>query len=398
MIGICLFAFVGIIGIYAFHVHRLHRRLARNEAKILRLEDKKKELHSRLKRREKRLDVLFSSVSEAIFRVDQQGLVLAANAQAQGVFRPDEELALPQPMLLFYRDPDWQQTFTKALQTRTKATALPDIHVNGQVLAARLASLGKKQALLLCVDITRQARLERQRQTFLANMMHDLKTPLTSMLGYARSIQSFVGRPELQQESAEIIANEAKHVSSLLDSLLALDRIESSNLSGEVRHSSLSSACTHVCDAMDFQRKKKQITMHTDLPDEAPALAMDFDDLCRVLMNVLLNAIQHSPAGAVIDLVAEYGSGFCNVRVSDEGPGIPEKYLDRVMERFYRVEKDRSRNGDGGHGLGLAIVREFLAAVGGRISLKNRDPHGLLVSIRIPLSPNEPLIKSGQTS
>jgi len=398
MIGICLFAFVGIIGIYAFHVHRLHRRLARNEAKILRLEDKKKELHSRLKRREKRLDVLFSSVSEAIFRVDQQGLVLAANAQAQGVFRPDEELALPQPMLLFYRDPDWQQTFTKALQTRTKATALPDIHVNGQVLAARLASLGKKQALLLCVDITRQARLERQRQTFLANMMHDLKTPLTSMLGYARSIQSFVGRPELQQESAEIIANEAKHVSSLLDSLLALDRIESSNLSGEVRHSSLSSACTHVCDAMDFQRKKKQITMHTDLPDEAPALAMDFDDLCRVLMNVLLNAIQHSPAGTVIDLVAEYGSGFCNVRVSDEGPGIPEKYLDRVMERFYRVEKDRSRNGDGGHGLGLAIVREFLAAVGGRISLKNRDPHGLLVSIRIPLSPNEPLIKSGQTS
>jgi len=387
MIGICLFAFVGLIGIYAFHVHRLHRRLTDHEAKILRLEDKKKELHSRLKRREKRLDVLFSSVSEAIFRVDQQGLVLAANAQAQGVFRPDEELALPQPMLLFYRDPDWQRMFTKALQTRTKATALPDIHVNGQVLAARLASLGKKQALLLCVDITRQARLERQRQTFLANMMHDLKTPLTSMLGYARSIQSFADNPELQQESAGIIADEAKHVSSLLDSLLALDRIENSNLSGDAGGPSLlSSACAQVCSAMAFQCEKKKITMHTDLPDEAPALAIDFDDLCRVLMNVLLNAVQHSPAGAVVDLVAEYGNGFCNMHVIDDGPGIPEKHLDRVMDRFYRVEKDRSRNGDGGHGLGLAIVREFLEAVGGRISLENRDPHGLLVRILIPLA------------
>jgi len=380
---IALLLLVGLIAIGGGYIRRLRRRSREYRAQIQRLEVKKQELQSRVKRRGRRLDVLFSSVNEAIFRVNQQGMVLAANRQAQHVFRPGEELALPQPMVLFYRDPGWQQRFSEALSTQ-ESSSLPDMHVNGQVLAARLTPLTKKQALLLCVDMTRQATLERQRQTFLANMMHDLKTPLTTMLGYARSIQAFTDNPKLQQESAEIIANEAKHVSSLLDSLLLLDRIENIDRSAG-SNSLLSTACAQVSVALSFQCQKREVTIRIDLPEKEQELSIALEDLCRVLMNILLNAIQHSPKGAVVDLRVEIENDSYRICIDDDGPGIPEQHLGRVMDRFYRVEKERSRNGEGGHGLGLAIVRELLEASGGKVHLQNRDAHGLQVELRIPL-------------
>lgn len=376
-----ILASLAILLVYVAHVLSMRQRLYVQVRKISRLEHDLSEMESILKRREKRLDVLFSSVNEAVFRVDRQGSVLTANTRAKRLFQPEGALVLPQSMLVFYRDPDWNNAFSRALHALPKASALPDIHVGERVLVARLAPLGKNQALLLCVDMTEQARLEKQRQTFLTNLIHDLKTPLTSILGYARSIRSFADKPELQLEAAEVLASEAKHVNSLLESLLTLDRIgHASPL--HTAEAMLPVVCQQVCDLLSFQCEERQVNIQPEIPEDMPALAIDFDDLTRILMNVLTNALHFSPKGGSIGMGVQWQGSICTVSITDEGPGIPDKHLGHVTERFYQVDAARSK---GGHGLGLAIVRELLDVWGGELSLRNRKKQGLRVTFRLPL-------------
>jgi len=385
-VNIWILAAIAVLIVYVAHVMRLRQRLYEQGRRISRLERARTDMESVLKRRGKRLDVLFSSVNEAVLRVDRQGSVLAANVQAMQLFHPDEGLMLPQSMLIFYRDPDWQAAFSKALHILPKASSLPDMQVGEQVLVARLAPLGKKQALLLCVDMTPQARLEDQRQTFLSNLLHDLKTPLTSILGYARSIQSFADQPELQHEAAGVIATEARRVNNLLENLLTLDSIEHRSHPGPAQ-ALLVDVCKQVCDLLSFQCDERRVSILSKIPEGQPALAMDSDDVRRILMNVLVNAVQYSPEGGDIYMQAEWVDGYCIVNIADEGPGIPDHHLQHVLERFYQVDAARGR---GGHGLGLAIVKELTEAWGGNVKLENRLPQGLQVCLHIPLAKPEP--------
>lgn len=377
-------AFAILLGVYLFRVHGLKHRLARKSHLLQQLEQENAGLHGRLARRSQRLDVLLDAIGEAVLRIDRSGRVLAANAQANRVFHADRLLELPQSMLVFYRDPEWQRAFSLALHALPEAAALPNIHVGGRVLAVRLAPLGDSQALLLCVDMTHQAELERQRQTFLANLMHDLKTPLTSLLGYARSIQSLGEDPKLRAEAARIIGDEAKRVNQLLDVLLTLDQIEHG---GTAVNAScrLPQVWQQVRDALMPQWQGRHMQLIVEVPDELPPLAIGGEELRRLLMNVVENAIRHTPEGTHVEVSARLQGEACQVEVRDNGPGIPAQQLARVTERFYRADKARSRK-QGGHGLGLAIVDELLKRCGGSLTLAPAEPHGLSVIMRIPLA------------
>jgi len=375
-------ALIAVLVIYSRHVHRLKRDLEEKQAQIDQLTQTRHDLESVVKRHGRRLDVLFSAVNEAVMRVDHLGRVVSANDQADAVFHVHDDFKLPQSMLVFYRDQDWHRLFMDALHALPEASALPDIHIEDRVLAVRLAPLGKKQALLLCLDITRQAKLEKQRKRFISNIMHDLKTPLTSMLGYARSIQTFADNPELQQEAAGVIASEAKHVNKLLDDLLTLDQIEHGQVA-DAGPADVSVVLQQVCDVLSPKCAERNLRIDSEGDDASPLVAMHADDLHRVLENVLSNALRHSSENGVIQVHIGKSSGNCLVDVLDNGPGLSEKHLPRVTERFYRVDKARKR---GGHGLGLAIVKEMLEAHGGNVQLSNRKPHGLKVELHIPLA------------
>ncbi|MFQ5518867.1 MAG: histidine kinase dimerization/phospho-acceptor domain-containing protein, partial [Mariprofundus sp.] len=215
-----------IVVLWISTLQRKHQQLqeCREEVKLLRRQSGG--LEKTLATRGRRLDVLLSAVNEVVMRVDRLGRVMAANQRAHELFEMDRSPGLPQSMLLFYRDPDWQRAYASALKKLPEASTLPEMKINKQVLAPRLAPLGEKQALLLCVDMTELHRLEQQRRTFLANLMHDLKTPLTSLLGYARSMNRFGDDEAFRKEAAGVIADEARHVNHLLDALLTLDQIE----------------------------------------------------------------------------------------------------------------------------------------------------------------------------
>jgi two-component system phosphate regulon sensor histidine kinase PhoR len=384
MTALWLFLIAGIVAVWVYSARRMQQQIQASESEIKRLKETSGGLEATLKTRGRRLDVLFSAVNEAVMRVDRLGRVMAANQQAYDLFDMGKSPELPQSMLLFIRDPDWQRAFSRALKVLPEASTLPDIRVAGRVLAPKLAPLGRDQALLLCVDMTDIHKLEAQRRTFLSNLMHDLKTPLTSLLGYARSLESFADDVELRKEAAQVIADEAKHVNHLLDALLTLDQIDFSSPDGHATCDP-ETVFKQVCDVLKSRLKQKFIKLDMQLNGGDIRPAMAADDLERVLTNVLENAVRHSPEKGHIRIRLTESNQQCVFTIEDQGPGIPERKLLKATERFYRVDKARGRQ-SGNHGLGLAIVKELVELHNGSLSLSNISPHGLCVKFTLPKS------------
>ncbi|WP_198507385.1 sensor histidine kinase [Mariprofundus ferrinatatus] len=357
------------------------------KAEVAALKETSGGLHASLIDRGRRLDVLLASVSEAVLRVDSLGRVLSANHRATELFRIDRGPELPQSMLVFIRDPDWYRAFSKALKEQQNEMPLPDIEAGNRVLAPRLAFLGRDQALLLCMDVTERNRQEKQQRQFLSNLKHDLKTPLTSLLGYARSLESFGHDAEFRMEASKVIADEAKYVNQLLDSLLTLDQIEFAH-----RHDMIASdpiAVFHrVKDLLAPRLLARQLSVELSADEAMRPVLIAEHDFERVLINVMENAQRYSPEGSVIRIEMSMLGENVVISVVDQGPGIPEKDIHRVTERFYRVDQARRRLKDGGHGLGLAIVKEMLEVHDGKLELANIAPQGLSVKITLPTEPD----------
>ncbi|MDQ6993786.1 MAG: ATP-binding protein [Mariprofundus sp.] len=331
---------------------------------------------------EQHLDMLMSAIDQVMLRMDNRGYVLTANKRALALFGIKAE-ELPQPIISFYRDSDWQERFNYVFNNLACGDSLYDMQVGGRVLMPRLARLGENDLMMLCLDITEKHQLEVQRRTFMANLMHDLKTPLTSLLGYARSLQRFGDDKAFRDEAIQVIADESKHVNHLLECMLTLDQIEFAGLDPQARCVA-DDVIYQVVDMLNVVVQEKQIHLQCDIEKSLPELCMDMDSLERVVRNLLENAMQYAPIGGEVSLSLQQEKGVAKLIISDNGPGIPKKHLKRVTERFYRVDKARSRE-YGGHGLGLAIVKELCEAHSGKVKLHNRDPHGLEAKLTIPL-------------
>ena len=375
-----------IVGGIMWYVHAasLRRRLKQYQQQLKDSEQNREELEARLARRMRRLDILLSTMNEAVLLVDRDCRVIIANPIARTMFgMTDMEEHRPRPMVWFYRDPDWNQVLGKAMSgSHMEARDLPDMIVGNHVLAPRLAPLGQEQALLVCLDVTERSKLTRQRDDFLANLMHDLKTPLTSMLGYARSLASFGEDAEFRRMAGEVIATEAKRVNELLDALLTLDQIRFDAVDPEAR-CEISDVLQNVQASVASAAAAKGVQFISRVSEAGlPLLAIAGDELMRILMNIVENAVRFSPESGEISVEASPHGRHVQIVVSDEGPGIPEADLPHVTERFYRVDRARGR---GGHGLGLAIVRELIEARQGTLDLANRSPHGLQVTIQLPV-------------
>ena len=354
---------------------------------LWRARSEREELEARLARRGARMDALFDTINEAVIRLDARGNVVALNPMARRVFGLPRQVSLPQPMNVLYRDPDWNASLQRALERLPEPAGLPDMHPRARTLAARLAPLTGGEALLLCLDVSEQRRLEAERERLLRDLMHDLKTPLTSILGYARTIESLGGDEAVRKEAAGIIAREARRLNELLDAMLAVDRLnreppENAQCEGEAV---LRQAGETVRPAAETAGVRLELAA-----DEGLELPMEEGDALRVLVNLLDNAIRHSPEGGVVRAgiarVRMGGQAWVELAVTDEGPGIDPRHLPRVTERFYRVEDARGRSGErGGHGMGLAIVAGCAERYGGELVLANRPEGGLAARIRFPL-------------
>ncbi len=232
------------------------------------------------------------------------------------------------------------------------------------------------------VAATRQAQRD-----FVANVSHDLKTPVTSIQGWSQALLDGTAvSPEDQAQAANIIYSEAKRMGRMVTQLLDLAKIESGQLQLNLAPLNLGDVGTAVQQNLLPRAQAHQI--HLTL-DAAPTLPIwgDYDRLMQVVSNLVENALNHTPSGGRVHLaVRPYGEKAVELTVQDTGKGMPPEQLERVFERFYQIDKSRMREGGRtGSGLGLSIVQELVLLHNGRILAKSREGEGSLFTVRLPV-------------
>ena len=244
------------------------------------------------------------------------------------------------------------------------------------VTAAPVHAAGASSAVLVLHDITELRRLERVRQDFVANVSHEFKTPLTAIQGFAETLLGGALDDKANRKRfVEIIREHAWRLARLTDDLLKLSRIEAGRLELELRPVSVETLVNCCVETARLKAEAKGLRIHVQLPEGLPPVRGDSAQLAEVLQNLLDNALQYTPSGGQIDVTAVSDGREVTFTVADTGIGIPESDLERIFERFYRVDAARSREA-GGTGLGLAIARHIVDAHKGRIWVESAVGQG----------------------
>ena len=234
--------------------------------------------------------------------------------------------------------------------------------------------------------VERVAVTQQTQRDFLANVSHDLRTPLTSIQGFSQAIAEGVASdPESAQRAAQIIYDETARLHRMVESLLDLARIEAGQMDVHHHAVALSSLLSGIGERLQVKAREQGISLHLDVPEHLPRIAGDGDRLAQVFTNLVDNAIKHTPAGGTVSLHAETGDGNILIRVADTGEGIPPDDLPRIFERFYQVDKSRKSYRNSGMGLGLAITRQIVEAHGGTIQVASKLGEGTTFSVWLPL-------------
>ena len=359
-------------------------------------------------RQRNELEAIFSSMIEAVVVLDENLNIKAANPAACSLAGMSLDDTLNKRLIEIFRNSDLEELATDILEDKIPVESeivftiplTPEKQVNGigreRVLQVhgsvfKTGRLGKSEEtthsriLLVLHDISELKRLEQIRKDFVANVSHELRTPITSLKGYIETLlDGALEDRETAVHFLEIIASQTERINAIVTDLLSLSRLEQAGSSLEtevVPLRGLAESALRVC-----RRKAEEKDIHVELscPEglkaELNALLME-----QAIVNLVDNAIKYSDPGSTVEVVIEQKEEFISILVKDWGCGIPAIHISRLFERFYRVDKARSRE-LGGTGLGLAIVKHIAMAHNGHVDVNSVEGKGSVFAIRIPAS------------
>ena len=237
--------------------------------------------------------------------------------------------------------------------------------------------------IALIQDITEHVKLDNMRKEFVADVSHELKTPITSIMGYADTLLEGDYDDETRTKFLSVISTEARRMAKLVTDLLTLSRYDNKKITSEITSFDLGDLTKKCLEKFKFEIEKKEQSVECFVTASVPPVYADKYGIERVVLNILSNAIKYTPEHGTIKVYVGFVYNDAYIKVIDNGIGIPEEDLDRIFERFYRVDKARSRE-LGGTGLGLSIAKEILDQNKGSIDIKSKVGKGTEVVIRIP--------------
>ena len=232
-------------------------------------------------------------------------------------------------------------------------------------------------------DITEHVKLDNMQKELVADVSHELKTPITSIMGYADTLLEGEYDKETQDKFLNVIASEARRMAKLVTDLLTLSRYDNNKKRTQKETFDLGELVKKCQDKLAIEIKKKNHTVNCFVTADVPPVYADKYDIERVILNILTNSIKYTKDGGEIKIYVGFVYNDAYIKIFDNGIGIPEEDLSRIFERFYRVDKARTRE-MGGTGLGLSIAKEILDKNGGSIDIKSVVGQGTEVVIRIP--------------
>lgn len=328
-------------------------------------------------REAKDLTSLFDGLEDGVAQVDRDGLIIRANRAFEGWIGRSGLAGERIGSLL--RHPG----NLAAVQQAIEGTPGANESTSGRHTILLTARPDDRGALVVLRDLTRTRVLEGMRRDFVANVSHELKTPLTNVLGFAEAIVEDDEVPSGPRGFADRIVANSRRMQVLVDDLLDLSRIESGAWTPEPVEVDLIAFTREVWVAFDRRPEEAGVELSIDVPADL-GLRADADALRQILRNLLDNALRYAPSGTAVAVTASREDGHVRIVVADEGAGIPTAHLERVFERFYRIDAARSREA-GGTGLGLSIVKHLVVAHGGEIGIESEVGKGTRVWLVLPL-------------
>ena len=339
-------------------------------------------------------EAVLASMIEGVLAIDREEKILRLNQAAAGLLDLQAETAIGRRIQEVLRKPDLQQFVAEAMRGKHPIEAEMRLMIRGEerFLQAHGAPLrdaaGREIGVLVVLnDITRLQRLENIRRDFVANVSHELKTPITAIKG---SVETLLGGAMAEADSAprflEIIARQADRLNAIIEDLLALSRIEQEEEKAgiQLNETALAAVIQNALLACQLKAHDKQVRFAVDVPAELRC-RVNAPLLEQALINLIDNAITYSGEGGEVQILARPADAWLEIGVRDFGCGIAREHLPRLFERFYRVDKGRSRK-QGGTGLGLAIVKHIVQAHGGQVRVDSAPGEGSTFTITLPAS------------
>ena len=337
-----------------------------------------------------KLDTLFLHMTDGVVAFDHQGNLIHCNPAATSMLQRTVPSDSTYDQLFGSVYP-----FQEMLSLQRPNYAEGEMVVGDRTLELYLAPFSDQASggvLIVLHDVTEQHRNEERRKEFVANVSHELRTPLTNVRSYAETLRD--GGGDIPQDTAnsflDIIITETDRMTHIVQDLLTLSRLDAGNAELVLSRFPFGEAIQSVARANALAAKQRRHDLTYDPPESLPLIVGDRSRLEQVMMNIISNAIKYTPDGGHIRITAGSTESEVWMEVCDDGIGIPEKDRERIFERFYRVDKARSRE-SGGTGLGLSIAKEIVQRHHGAITLAPHQGPGTTVRLTLPIGGPRPL-------
>ena len=330
-----------------------------------------------LKQKSDEFEQITASMNEGLVLLDKKGIVLSINAAAKKLFSADET-AVGRDFLTLDRSTDMSRAIEKALDGKRAEFREERNGSEYQFVINRTESDGKTVGIvILCFDVTETAFAERNRKEFTANVSHELKTPLQSIIGSAELLENGLVKPEDTKRFVGNIKNEATRLVSLINDIIRLSQLDEDS-EPATESVDLYDVANEVVEILTVSAAKKQVELH--LNGEPCVMNGIRRYLYEIIYNLCDNAIRYNKDGGKVIVDLKNKDSNIILSVSDTGIGIPDEHQSRIFERFYRVDKSHSKE-TGGTGLGLSIVKHAVAYHGGKIKLESTVNVGTTITV-----------------
>ena len=335
-------------------------------------------------RQKKQIEAILLHMTDGIIAFNNEGKIIHINHAAKTFLGVDENQNFNEIFDKYNIDVNLEMVMYLENWTSFERK----ININNRVINLFFASFKDENEIPAGVisviqDITEHVRLDEMRKEFVADVSHELKTPITSIMGYADTLIDSDVDEENQKRFLERISSEADRMSKLVADLLILSKYDTAKIKVEKSEFDLGELVKYIFDGLTLEMQKKNLKGECYVTANVPNVYADRNGIERVIINILSNAIKYTDEGGSITAYVGFVYNDAYIKIKDTGRGIPEQDIDKIFDRFYRVDKDRAR-GTGGTGLGLSIAKEILDQNDCKIDIKSELGKGTDVIIRIP--------------
>ena len=351
------------------------------------LSKKLKDEQAKTNSEKRKLTSILTYMTDGVISTDRKGRIILINEAAETMLNVSRETVISQPILTVL---GLENEYSFQELTEEQDSVILDFSTseNPLIVRANFSIIQKETGLMnglivVLHDITEQEKIERDRREFVANVSHELRTPLTTMRSYLDALTDGAWKDnELAPKFLSVTQNETERMIRLVNDLLQLSRMDSKDYKLNTEIVNFTKFFNHIIDRF-VMSTERNITFVRKFPKRKIFVEIDKDKITQVLDNIISNAIKYSPNGGEVTSQIIVYSKYIEVKVSDQGVGIPKENLHRIFDRFYRVDKARARQ-FGGTGLGLAIAKEMIQAHQGHIWATSVEGKGTTIHFTLP--------------